>query len=139
MSSRDSSGDRLLNKPQTIDETTTLLGTSTAQDATFPTSDAAMTEVDNREPQDKDKPLDFAQIAFLCYARLVEPVAFFSIFPFVNDMIKGFGVAEENCGFYSGLIVCLRRLMSVWWLLRLTSCLGIIVFYHADAVNDLMG
>lgn len=45
------------------------------------------------------------QIIVLCYARMVEPIAFFSIFPFVNKMIFDTGVAEEDVGFYSGLIV----------------------------------
>lgn len=56
--------------------------------------------------QDDDKPLPVGQIILLCYARLVEPIAFFSIFPFIQQMILEVGgVEEEDVGFYSGLIV----------------------------------
>lgn len=55
---------------------------------------------------DDDKPLPKGQIFFLCLARIVEPIAFFCIFPFVNEMIWNTGeVAKTDVGFYSGLIV----------------------------------
>ena len=55
---------------------------------------------------DDDKPLNITQILLLCYTRLVEPIAFFSIFPFINQMIFETGnVKESDVGFYSGLIV----------------------------------
>lgn len=38
-----------------------------------------------------DKPLPKGQLFLLCFARLVEPVAFFSIFPFLNDMVYEVG------------------------------------------------
>lgn len=54
-----------------------------------------------------DKPLPIKQILILCYARLVEPIAFFGIFPFINKMIQETGhLDEEDVGFYSGSIVC---------------------------------
>jgi hypothetical protein len=37
--------------------------------------------------EDDEKPLPRDQLFLLCLARLVEPVAFFSIFPFLNQMI----------------------------------------------------
>jgi hypothetical protein len=53
-----------------------------------------------------DKPLPRVQIFLLCYARLVEPIVFFSIFPFINQMIWETGhLKEADVGFYSGLIV----------------------------------
>ena len=56
--------------------------------------------------EDEDKPLPQGQIFLLCYARLVEPIAFFAIFPFINKMIKETGDFDEaDVGFYSGLIV----------------------------------
>ena len=57
--------------------------------------------------EDEDKELPRAQIFLLCIARLVEPIAFFAIFPFINKMIYETGsVDEADVGFYSGLIVC---------------------------------
>lgn len=36
---------------------------------------------------------------------MIEPIAFFGIFPFINKMIEEMGVEEADVGFYSGLIV----------------------------------
>lgn|SRR5665213_288802 len=61
-----------------------------------------------------DKPLPIKQILILCYARLVEPIAFFGIFPFVNKMVQETGHLDEaDVGFYSGLIVwfCLSSIV----------------------------
>ncbi|KAL1302203.1 hypothetical protein AAFC00_002631 [Neodothiora populina] len=56
------------------------------------------------DEDEDDKPLPKRQIFLLCYCRAVEPLAFFSIFPFINQMIQSIGVREEDVGFYSGLI-----------------------------------
>lgn len=57
--------------------------------------------------EDEDKPLPKGQIFILCLARMVDPMSFFCIFPFVNQMIKdNGGIDEKDVGFYSGLIVC---------------------------------
>jgi hypothetical protein len=54
---------------------------------------------------DEDRPLLMGQIILLCYARLAEPIAFFCIFPIINQMIfEVGGIKEEDVGFYSGLI-----------------------------------
>lgn len=61
---------------------------------------------ERNQEDEQDVPLPKIQILLLCYARIVEPVAFFSIFPFVNQMIFETGnVKKEDVGFYSGLIV----------------------------------
>jgi hypothetical protein len=60
----------------------------------------------NKNDTNIDKPLPVGQIMLLSFARMVEPIAFFSIFPFINHMIEECGdVAETDVGFYSGLIV----------------------------------
>ncbi|KAE8449021.1 hypothetical protein EG329_008609 [Mollisiaceae sp. DMI_Dod_QoI] len=41
------------------------------------------------------KPLPKLQIFLLCYARMIEPIAFFGIFPFINKMIYETGDLEE--------------------------------------------
>ncbi|KAK2589465.1 hypothetical protein QQS21_012856 [Conoideocrella luteorostrata] len=51
------------------------------------------------------KPLPKRQIALLCYARMMEPIAFFSIFPFIARMVQRNGnLPESDVGFYSGVI-----------------------------------
>lgn len=65
------------------------------------------------EPDD-DKPLPVIQILLLCHASLVEPIAYFSIFPFINEMIERTGgLREEDVGFWSGLIESLFSLVQM--------------------------
>jgi len=67
------------------------------------------TNHDHDASNDDDKPLPRTQIFLLCYCRMVEPISFFSIFPYVNNMIADTGnIKEEDVGFYSGLIVCIN-------------------------------
>ncbi|KAH8198563.1 hypothetical protein TruAng_007244 [Truncatella angustata] len=69
--------------------------------------------------QGGEKPLAKTQIILLCYARLVEPIAFFSIFPYINQMLQqNVDLPATDVGFYSGLIESLFSLtqMSVMML-----------------------
>ncbi|KAI0803737.1 major facilitator superfamily transporter [Xylaria sp. FL0064] len=60
------------------------------------------------------KSFNKTQILLLCYARLIEPVAFFSIFPYINQMVQENGyLKEEDMGFYSGLIESLFSLTQM--------------------------
>jgi hypothetical protein len=53
----------------------------------------------------KETPFNRLQVLLLCYTRVVEPIAFFSIFPYINSMIEHVGgIEKEDVGFYSGLI-----------------------------------
>ena len=74
---------------------------------------------ENTHVSDDDRPLPKLQLFLLCLAKLTEPVAFFSIFPFVNQMVYETGIPREQCGFYTGLIESLFSLiqfliMPVW-------------------------
>ena len=61
-----------------------------------------------------EKKMPYVQILILCYASLGEPIAFFAIFPFVNEMIAVNGnLDEKNVGFYSGLIESLFSLTQM--------------------------
>jgi hypothetical protein len=91
-----------------VDETTPLLVASEAGPTTQSNAEA-LTHPPAYNEEDDDTPLPKIQIALLCYARLVEPIAFFSIFPFVNKMLWETGsLAEADVGFYTGLIVSLN-------------------------------
>ncbi|KAF4961872.1 hypothetical protein FSARC_10012 [Fusarium sarcochroum] len=66
------------------------------------------------------KPLPKFQILLLCYARVMEPIAFFSIFPFIAQMVQENGnLPESDVGFYSGLIESLfsatQMLVLISW------------------------
>lgn len=75
-----------------------------------------------------DKPLPVKQLLLLCFDRAIEPIAFFSIFPFINQMIVKVGhVPPSDTGFYAGLIESLFSLtqmfvMIIWG--RLSDRIG---------------
>ncbi|CAK7274634.1 hypothetical protein SEPCBS57363_006264 [Sporothrix epigloea] len=63
------------------------------------------------DSHDNEKPLPKTQIALLCFARLLEPIAFFSVFPYINEMVQdNGGLADTDVGFYSGVIESLFSL-----------------------------
>ncbi|KAK1574243.1 major facilitator superfamily transporter [Colletotrichum navitas] len=77
-------------------------------------------EPDRRDDDPEEKPLPGWQIFLLCYARLVEPMAFFSIFPYINQMAQQNGnLADTDVGFYSGLIESLfsltQAIVMIFW------------------------
>ena len=58
------------------------------------------------------------QMAILCYARVFEPIAFFAIFPIMNQMIFDTGeIREADVGFYSGLIESLFSITQMVFLI----------------------
>lgn len=86
-----------------------------------------------------DKPLPKLQIALLCYARLVEPIAFFSIFPFINKMIEETGNLDEaDVGFYGGLIVC-YDLVLLFLKISSDQSLGIALFPDSGFADAPVG
>ncbi|KAI1078659.1 MFS general substrate transporter [Whalleya microplaca] len=99
-------------------ETTPLLANSPVAPAGDPHTARAV--VDEAHHRHEDKPLDKKQIFLLCYARLIEPIAFFSIFPYINQMVQeNGGLDDADVGFYSGLIESLFSLtqmavMLIW-------------------------
>lgn len=129
-----------------IDETTALLA---APSTASPTQGQAENgTINNNKDVDEDKPLPKEQIFFLCVARVVEPIAFFSIFPFINQMIRDTGVAEQDVGFYSGLIVrpclsfCSLTVVSMSLKSQTNTCLyalGIIILFDANVLHDPLG
>jgi len=106
------------NGPKTVthsatDETTPLLAASGAGPTAQANEEALVRGADTKN-NDDDRPLPKVQIFLLCYARLVEPIAFFSIFPFINQMIWEEGhLKEADVGFYSGLIESLFSLTQM--------------------------
>lgn len=91
---------------KSITEQTPLLGPGAAQDPTTQISEASVNAaLGDPDDSSEDKEVEWSQIMLLCYARIVEPIAFFSIFPFIKEMIQNTGIQEEDAGFYAGLIV----------------------------------
>lgn len=85
----------------TTEETPLLFGTSGTEEEEF----IAILHEHHGDSDDAELATPWSQIYILCFVRMVEPVAFFSIFPFLNKMIAEMGVEEVDVGFYSGWIV----------------------------------
>ncbi|EJD05792.1 MFS general substrate transporter [Fomitiporia mediterranea MF3/22] len=73
-------------------------------------------------------PLPKQQLGALCFIRLADPVAFTQIFPYVNEMMEKFGIAEPSqTGFYSGLVesvFAFAQLLSIYHWANLSDKLG---------------
>lgn len=96
-------------------ETAPLLSAVTGRDGVGILADndasAAMASMIMPAAADDDRPMPKTQVALLCFARLLEPIAFFSVFPYINQMVQdNGGVASADVGFYSGLIESLFSL-----------------------------
>ncbi|AEO66176.1 uncharacterized protein THITE_2114086 [Thermothielavioides terrestris NRRL 8126] len=81
-----------------------------------PESEPGEQQVDGANDDDEvaDKPFPVWQVVVLCYARWVEPVAYFSIFPYINEMAQENGnLADTDFGFYSGMIESLFSLTQM--------------------------
>ena len=97
----ESGGDSATN---VIDETTPLLAVAAEEPSAEPIDETV--HKTNSQDDESEKPLPVGQIFLLCFARFFEPIAFFSIFPYINEMIHKTGnIPEADVGFYSGLIV----------------------------------
>ncbi|GJD04505.1 major facilitator superfamily transporter [Colletotrichum higginsianum] len=103
-------------------ETTPLLAVGDIAPTADPDVSKATTlnEPDRQDDDPEDKPLPGWQIFLLCYARLVEPMAFFSIFPYINQMVQENGnLPIPDVGFYSGLIESLfsltQAIVMIYW------------------------
>ncbi|KAJ5494676.1 hypothetical protein N7463_010763 [Penicillium fimorum] len=102
-----------------VDETTALIGSSKVRydDSTDTLVSSSGSASDSDE---EEKPLPKLQIFLLCYARAVEPLAFFSIFPYVSQMVQDNGdVPDTDIGFYSGLIESMfsltQAIVMIFW------------------------
>ncbi|KEY72455.1 hypothetical protein S7711_05130 [Stachybotrys chartarum IBT 7711] len=84
--------------------------------------------VDDASPKPSFPPLPKLQILLLCSARMVEPIAFFAIFPFIAQMVQRNGhLPASAVGFYSGLIESLFSATQVLVLIvwgRLADSVG---------------
>ncbi|KAJ5159118.1 uncharacterized protein N7500_008769 [Penicillium coprophilum] len=111
----------VVNGDRDVDETTALLGSSKVRyDESTPDTlvspSGSASDTDNEE----EKPLPKLQIFLLCYARAIEPLAFFSIFPYVSQMVQDNGdVPDTDIGFYSGLIESMfsltQAVVMIFW------------------------
>ncbi|KAI0811272.1 MFS general substrate transporter [Irpex lacteus] len=74
-------------------------------------------------------PLPKAQLATLCAVRLVDPIMFTQIFPYVNEMMDHLHLTEDRSktGLYSGLVessFAVAQLLSIYQWARLSDKIG---------------
>ncbi|KAF2028576.1 MFS general substrate transporter [Setomelanomma holmii] len=89
-------------------------------DPTHGAAEADELNADGEIDEENETPLPRGQIFLLCYTAVVEPIAFFGIFPYINFMIEKVGnVEKEDVGFYSGLIESLfsatQMCVMIFW------------------------
>jgi predicted MFS family arabinose efflux permease len=108
-------------------ETTPLLDPSVGNDHSKTTSNNPPNGHVAKQPQapdaslphtnqttDEEKPFPRFQILVLCYASIVDPVAFFIILPYINEMVERVGhQLPENVGFWTGTIESLFSLVQM--------------------------
>ncbi|KAH8775564.1 major facilitator superfamily transporter [Diaporthe sp. PMI_573] len=104
-------GDIAPTADPTLSKATTLQGSGAG---TFPDNAVGGDE------EDDGRPFPTGQIFWICFARLVEPMAFFSIVPYVNQMAQKNGNLDlADVGFYSGLIESLfsltQAVFMIFW------------------------
>ncbi|KAJ5648002.1 hypothetical protein N7490_004374 [Penicillium lividum] len=103
------------------DETTALLGSLSKHVNLYTSTTYGTSQSDGYAVADEEeKPLPKTQVLLLCYARAIEPLAFFSIFPYVSQMVQDNGhVSDSDIGFYSGLIESLfsltQAIVMIFW------------------------
>ncbi|KIK24939.1 hypothetical protein PISMIDRAFT_677717 [Pisolithus microcarpus 441] len=74
-------------------------------------------------------PLPLGQLAALCAVRLVDPIAFTQLFPYVNDFMSDLHLTDDpsRIGFYSGLVestFALSQLCSIYLWAKLSDKIG---------------
>ncbi|KND86769.1 putative peptide/nitrate transporter [Tolypocladium ophioglossoides CBS 100239] len=80
----------------------------------------ALLENGTAKSPEAGKPLPKLQILLLCYARMMEPIGFFCIFPYIGPMVARNGnLPDSDVGFYSGLIESLfsatQMVVLIFW------------------------
>ncbi|KAF9061697.1 major facilitator superfamily domain-containing protein [Rhodocollybia butyracea] len=85
------------------------LGESSTTNETTPLLNNARNDQDpeDQEPLVKEAtPLPMLQLLIICFIRLMDPISFTQIFPYVNEFITFLKVTDDpsQTGFYSGLV-----------------------------------
>ncbi|KIJ60665.1 hypothetical protein HYDPIDRAFT_43197 [Hydnomerulius pinastri MD-312] len=87
----------------------------------------------NVEAQNPEKPkptpIPTGQLAALCTVRLVDPIAFTQLFPYVNEFMNDLHLTDDpsRIGFYSGLVestFAISQLCSIYQWARLSDVIG---------------
>ena len=95
-----------------------------------PTPSSLESQVPSSTAKPKDQststPLPKTQLICLCLVRLVDPIAFTQIFPYINEMMAHLHITNDpsRVGFYSGLAesaFSISSLLSIYQWARLSG------------------
>lgn len=92
-------------------------------------ADSQQAATDTNTPQPYKTRLPKLQIAILCAIRLMDPIAFTQIFPYINEFLSSLHLVddESQIGFYSGLVestFAFFQLISIYEWASLSEKLG---------------
>ncbi|KAJ7043197.1 major facilitator superfamily domain-containing protein [Mycena alexandri] len=92
-------------------------------------SDSASLESQPPKETKKVTPLPRLQLAALCAVRLVDPIAYSQIFPYINPMLSDLRVTDDpsKIGFFSGLVestYAATQLLAIWQWSKLSDNIG---------------
>ncbi|KAL1947733.1 hypothetical protein VTO73DRAFT_13457 [Trametes versicolor] len=90
--------------------------------------DSALENQKSARP-DKVTPIPTGKLATLCAVRLVDPITFTQIFPYVNEMMEHIHVTDDHSkiGFYSGIVessFAVAQVISIYQWARLSDVIG---------------
>ncbi|KAF8630390.1 hypothetical protein AX15_002946 [Amanita polypyramis BW_CC] len=85
--------------------------------------------IDTRKPS-RVTPLPKLQLTALCITRLVDPIAFTQVFPYINEFLASLHLSDEDpsrIGLYSGLVessFAIAQLCSIYQWARVSDIIG---------------
>lgn len=101
---------------------------TTAHDETCPL--LSHSHLESQPPQQKSPtPLPVSRLASLCIARLVDPIAFAQLFPYVNEFMSDLHLTDDpsKIGLYSGLVestFAVSQLLFIYQWAKLSDIIG---------------
>lgn len=102
--------------------------TSSLNETTPLLNDAQHDPEDQDSPVKKATPLPIAQLLIVCAIRLMDPIAFTQIFPYINEFIAFLKLTDDpsQTGFYSGLVestFAVTQFLAIYQWSKLSSVL----------------
>ncbi|KAJ3902649.1 major facilitator superfamily domain-containing protein [Lentinula edodes] len=103
--------------------------TSSLNETTPLLNDAQHDPEDQDSPVKKATPLPIAQLLIVCAIRLMDPIAFTQIFPYINEFIAFLKLTDDpsQTGFYSGLVestFAVTQFLAIYQWSKLSNKIG---------------
>ncbi|KAF9058548.1 major facilitator superfamily domain-containing protein [Rhodocollybia butyracea] len=106
------------------------LSESNTTTETTPLLNSARDDPEDQEPLVKEAtPLPMLQLLVVCFIRIMDPISFMQIFPYVNEFIAFLKVTDDpsQTGFYSGLVesaFAITQFLAIYQWSRLSNKIG---------------